>query len=911
MFSRKKFFQIFMAVTIIFNYLVLPMPVFATVPSAPANLTGTILSNTSVQLSWGSVSGATGYKLYQSTNGSTYSEVTELPVSENVYILSNLTPYQTYYYGVTALNGTEESSLTGVQVTTDIDLPSDPSNLTGTPASTSIALAWKASTDGSNVVRYQIYFKKGSDAFSLLTTANTNNYTVTNLIPETQYFFYVYAIDGVGNRSVNHTETFIAVTLPDTASPTVPTGLSATALTSNQIKLSWNASTDNVGVVGYEVYRSTSSSGTYSLIGTVNGSTTSFTNTGVTTNTSYYYKVRAKDAADNISAFSSVASTLTDTQKPTPPIIWAQATATNQVKLTWSGATDNKGVTSYEVYRAIGSGGYTRVATDEGSPYYDNDVSSGYTYKYYLRAKDAAGNVSDASNTVTVSTNGDTTRPAAPQNLRLTLLSNTEVKLNWDSSTDNKGISGYKIYRALESDSYSWISSTTSTAFNNSGLTQYRNYRYYVRAYDAAGNESDASEVHTIYTSTSARVEEETISSASSGTVEIDSLVRLEVPTYALNKSAAYRIETKSYSNYSTSGYKAFGQPVDITAKAGTTNITSFDKDLTLTFYYTSSELGDTDSGKLSIYYWDSSNKKWIIVPSTVSTSSKKVTAKINHFTVFALLASNKVAAVPTLSNPSYTTNRIINLTGKAENNTKVEISFNNIALLVDLDTKENFTKEVFLNTGRNEIKLRGIDSSGNRTEWSATYIINCTPAYQLNDISGHWAEYNIQKVLEMGVTSGYEDKTFRPGRTITRAEFCRFVVAALGYSTETNPKLSFKDSSSIPVWAKGSVAKAVEKGIVTGYNDNTFRPSREITREEMASILIRAMNLQSEANSSQNKELYFNDASGIQSWARGAVVVAVNRGLVKGYSDNTFGPRLSATRAEAITMIVKMLDAR
>lgn len=178
-----------------------------------------------------------------------------------------------------------------------------------------------------------------------------------------------------------------------------------------------------------------------------------------------------------------------------------------------------------------------------------------------------------------------------------------------------------------------------------------------------------------------------------------------------------------------------------------------------------------------------------------------------------------------------------------------------------------------------------------------------------LADIAGHWAEDNIQKALELGIASGYKDDTFRPDRSITRAEFCKFVISALGYSPVNNPQLSFKDRRDIPAWAGGYVARAVEKGIVSGYGDGRFKPAREITREEMASMLVRAMDLQREADDKNNVWLNFRDYRQIQSWARGAVVVAVEKGLIKGYADNTFGPLRKASRAEAVTMLIKMQD--
>ncbi len=91
----------------------------------------------------------------------------------------------------------------------------------------------------------------------------------------------------------------------DTQAPLAPSNLQATSTTTSSITIAWNASTDNVGVTGYEVYQGTT------LLGNVSGSTLTYTNTGLSANTTYTYKIKAKDAAGNVSAFSNQVSATT------------------------------------------------------------------------------------------------------------------------------------------------------------------------------------------------------------------------------------------------------------------------------------------------------------------------------------------------------------------------------------------------------------------------------------------------------------------------------------------------------------------------------------------------------------------------------------------------------------------------
>jgi fibronectin type 3 domain-containing protein len=916
--KKSKFIRLSLtALLILQSFLCFPIQASAAI-SAPV-LTKVAASETEIRLSWDAIPDATGYELYRSDNDGAYARIVNDAVYE--YTDSTVTANNKYKYYVLAKNDNESPTVFSVEsnfitVFTDFTAPATPANLSAPSENitvTSVYLTWDASTDaGSGLSKYKIYSRSGGGgSYSLVASPTVIYYSHQNLTPSTNYYYYVTAIDNSDNESPSQDNVIAVITVADTSAPAAPSGLSATAVSETGINLTWNEPSDNVGVVSYIVYRSAANAN--SSFTEYTSTPKSYSFTGLTSSATYYFKVKAKDASGNISDFSSIVSSATqsDTQNPTAPLIWGQATSSTRIELTWTGATDNKGIAAYEVYRATGSGSFSWIAADTASPYSNSSLSSNTTYKYYIKTRDTSGNISDASNTVTVETNGDTTSPSKPSNLNVSLRNDTEARLTWDASTDNKTVYGYKIYRALESGAFTWIYTTSSTSYTNSGLTNSKTYKYYIKAFDKAGNESDVSEIKSIYTSTAARTDTETVSSSSTGTLSISGLLRLDIPSNAYTKTIDYEVTTKNFSSYSTSGYETFGQPVDITAEAGTTDVTSFNKELTLTFYYTADELGDVDTDQLSIYYWDEDIDVWVAVDSTVSTSSKKVTAEIDHLTVFAVLADDTAPAVPKLTNSSTSTSTLVSLTGTAENNSTLEISVNGDSITVTAGADGKFTKQVTLINGENLIKLRAEDAVGNKSAWSSTYTITVGAAVPtgLTDITGHWAQANILRVVELGIASGYNDRTFKPNKTITRAEFCKFVVSGLGYSAISNPELNFADNSSMPSWAKGFVARAVQKNIISGYNDNTFRPNKEITRQEMVSILIRAKNLESQAVAAKDKTLTFKDAGQIQSWARGAVIVAAEKGLLRGYSDNTFGALRKATRAEAVTMIIKMRE--
>ncbi|MFF9276588.1 discoidin domain-containing protein [Streptomyces griseosporeus] len=187
----------------------------------------------------------------------------------------------------------------------------------------------------------------------------------------------------------------------DTQPPSAPAGLALTEPATGQIRLTWNAATDNVGVTGYDIY----ANGT--LLSSVAGNVTTYTDTRPADETVSYY-VRARDAAGNQSGNSNTATRTGDrgdTQAPTAPANLAYTEpGDGRIKLTWTASSDNVGVTAYDVYANNTLRG--SVAGDV-TTYTDTQPATS-TVTYSVRAKDAAGNQSAPSNRVTRNGSGGT-----------------------------------------------------------------------------------------------------------------------------------------------------------------------------------------------------------------------------------------------------------------------------------------------------------------------------------------------------------------------------------------------------------------------------------------------------------------------------------------------------------------------
>ncbi len=362
--------------------------------------------------------------------------------------------------------------------TIDTTPPSVPAGLKATNGSKSVTLSWNASSDSVGVVGYTVY--RNGTALTTV-SGSTLAYADTTVASVTSYSYTVDAFDAAGNHSAQSAPA--TVTTLDWVPPTVPGSVTASAPTTTQVNLSWAASTDNVGVTGYTVYRNGSQ------LATVGGSTLTYTDNSVTAATTYSYTVDAFDAAGNHSAQSQPVSVTTpsppDTAPPTVPGgLAATATSPIAVLVSWNASTDDVAVAGYDVYRD----GAVVASVGASTLQYSDIVAAGSTHSYTVDAFDVAGLHSATATPVTVTTpTADTTPPATPAGVSATALGSTSVSVSWTASTDNVGVTGYDIYR--NSAILATVSGST-LSITDSAVTPGTNYTYAVDAFDAAGNHS-------------------------------------------------------------------------------------------------------------------------------------------------------------------------------------------------------------------------------------------------------------------------------------------------------------------------------------------------------------------------------------------------------------------------------------
>lgn len=363
------------------------------------------------------------------------------------------------------------------------EAPTAPANLTEVSKSqTSVNLAWDASTDNVEVIGYKIY----QDGIEVKDVPGTSA-TVDGLSAQTSYLFYVVAYDGDDNLSPksNMINVVTKSNYPnDTQAPTAPQSLNYNNVTKSSVGLNWNASTDNIAVAGYFIYQDGVK------VASVN--TTNITINGLSSETGYSFYVKAFDAAGNVSDASNTANVTTlsdnpeDNESPTVPTnLTASDIGKTSLKLTWDASSDNVGVDYYRIYR---NGSHISSVNNTSSLI--TGLTEGAQYYFYIRAYDEAGNSSSNSSWLWITTESDSDNesPTTPQNIQVVDKGTDYVQLSWDPSSDNLGVTQYRVYK--NGSSYTYVNGTSVIV---EGLNAGTEYYFQVRAYDAANNNSGLS----------------------------------------------------------------------------------------------------------------------------------------------------------------------------------------------------------------------------------------------------------------------------------------------------------------------------------------------------------------------------------------------------------------------------------
>ncbi|GGA03432.1 hypothetical protein GCM10008018_56780 [Paenibacillus marchantiophytorum] len=178
------------------------------------------------------------------------------------------------------------------------------------------------------------------------------------------------------------------------------------------------------------------------------------------------------------------------------------------------------------------------------------------------------------------------------------------------------------------------------------------------------------------------------------------------------------------------------------------------------------------------------------------------------------------------------------------------------------------------------------------------------------DDVKEHWAKSDIELLASKFVVQGTGESTFGPEQQVTRAQFASMLVSALGLSPDAS-SAKFKDVNATD-WFAGAVGTAAKVGLVEGTEGGLFEADKDISREQMAIMIARAIKLAGKETKSINEEdklARFGDGSAISEWAKKAVAQTIDANIVNGLTEQTFAPQANATRAQATVMMKRFLQ--
>jgi hypothetical protein len=275
------------------------------------------------------------------------------------------------------------------------------------------------------------------------------------------------------------------------------------------------------------------------------------------------------------------------------------------------------------------------------------------------------------------------------------------------------------------------------------------------------------------------------------------------------------------------SGFKQLGKVYEITTDKDVT----FKKPVTITLYFDQDEIVN-DKYDVGIYCW--SNNQWILVDQVkANLETRKVSGTVNHFSIFAALCSEK-GEIPIIEDkqPIQDVLKPIKSGLKDIANHWAE-KF--ITELVAIGAVSGYPDGTFRP-----------DSTITRAEFATMVVkafkIKPDSGKVFSDTSGHWARDGISAAAAHGIVSGYDETTFGPDDLITREQMAVMISKAAGLSGGEGK--TFADSAQIADWAIDAVAVTSSKNIITGYPDNTFKPSASATRAEAATVIVKALKL-------------------------------------------------------------------
>ncbi|MCX7920966.1 MAG: S-layer homology domain-containing protein [Clostridia bacterium] len=441
----------------------------------------TVVSSSQIKLVWeDSITGESSYRIDRKIDNGNFVEVAVLSANATVYNDYSLSTGRTYTYRVRWNNSSGATTVHTDEVAINTTVIAAPISLTVTPASSegmSITWAYPESKGYETAIERRM---NGSTAWETIATvpAGVNSYSDTSLKANTLYY---YRIKSVYSSNI-HSSTYPYDSSGRGAYTLLkePTALNGYAASPTQIFLTWD---DNSDETSFIVERKSRTQQNFTPIAYVSANTVSLLDWGLTPNTEYVYRLKAM-TSNNASQYSGEI-TISSTYMEDPINFTATATSNSEIELQW--ADKSNAETGYEIWRKVGTGGswenYALVGADV-TGFKDKNLSADTLYSYKVRGYVAHSNIYSK---FTREISAWTIPLKSPTDVQLTVLSTSQVKLNWTDNSSSE--SGFKVERKTGLDG-EWKEiaslSANTTEYIDKGLTANTEYYYRIKVFDNA-----------------------------------------------------------------------------------------------------------------------------------------------------------------------------------------------------------------------------------------------------------------------------------------------------------------------------------------------------------------------------------------------------------------------------------------